>query len=153
MSSQNKRFSRGLFRTKPEDGALLADVAEALVPGGRGFVQQLFRAKRDILKGVSHLIEAQLDELEHIDSAIQDKSRRDSAPPAPKMSSRSPIPVMSLGEIMQKAGEVFTGKLRVSPGPVTPPPAKQSEAATPPASAATAGERPKPEAPEKIAIS
>ncbi|MBU8897890.1 hypothetical protein DRW03_28475 [Corallococcus sp. H22C18031201] len=77
MTSQNKRLPKGFFRleTQPEEGAQVAGFVDAVIPGGRGFVQQLYRAKRDFLQGVSHLLDAQIHELEHIDTAIQDDAR------------------------------------------------------------------------------
>ncbi|ATB40496.1 hypothetical protein CYFUS_005945 [Cystobacter fuscus] len=167
MSSQNKGYSRGMFRAAPEDGAQLADFAEVVVPGGRGFVQHLFRAKKDFLKGVSHLLDAQINELEHIDAAIQDESRRSppasaSGPaPAARMGAhmgahkpRSYMRVMSFGEIMDKAKEVLYAKSTgATPPAVVPEPPKPSTAAAPPAppaSEGTPGEAAKP--PEKIII-
>jgi hypothetical protein len=127
MSSQNSRYSKGLFRTMPEQGAQVADLAETLIPGGRGFVQQLFRAKKDFLQGVSHLIDAQIHELEGIDSAISDESRRPPPPPPPPQGMgmgmgmgmkmpRPSMPGMSMGEVLKKAGEMLFWKPKRSHG-------------------------------------
>ncbi|EPX55245.1 hypothetical protein D187_009452 [Cystobacter fuscus DSM 2262] len=152
-----------MFRTAPENGAQVADFAEAVIPGGRGFVQQLFRARKDLLKGVSHLIDAQINELEHIDAAIQDESRRSppasaSGPaPAAHMGThkhRSYMRVMSLGEIVDKTKEVLYAKCTGARPPVMSEPPKPSTAAAPPAAPpaneGNPGEAAKP--PEKIII-
>jgi hypothetical protein len=52
-----------------------ADLAEQIIPGGAGVVQGLIRAKREALKGVSELIDANIRELEGLDSAIGDAGR------------------------------------------------------------------------------
>ncbi|WPB81672.1 hypothetical protein KYC5002_21460 [Archangium violaceum] len=171
MSSQNKGYSSGMFRTEPENGAQVADFAEAVVPGGRGFVQQLFRAKKDFLKGVSHLIDAQISELEHIDTAIQDESRR--GPPASVTASgpasaahmrapqgRSYMRIWSLGEIVDKAKEALYEKStgarppesQGAARPFMPAPPNPSVVAAPSASGGSPGEVASPKPPEKIII-
>ncbi len=156
MSMQNKGLPSGPFRTAPENGAKLAEFANTLIPGGRGFVQQLFRAKKEVLQGISHLVEAQIDELEHIDSTIQDWARQPPAPPTQGAASRPSTRVMSMGEIMQKAADMFLAKKPKSAARQAIPAAnKPSEMRAPPASAGSSGNSPGPatEAPEKIAIS
>ncbi|MFY2563664.1 hypothetical protein ACN469_39080 [Corallococcus terminator] len=115
MAWQKKSLPKGFFRfeTQPEEGAKVAEVVDAVVPGGRGFVQQLFRAKRDLLQGFSHLLQAQIHELEHIDSAIQT-----GAPLSPRM--------MTIKQLMDEA----SAKLRASKGaPPHEPPASDKASA------------------------
>lgn len=109
MSTQDGRHPQGAFGNSPEYAARIAELTNAVVPGGRGFVQQLFRAKQEALKGVAHLLDAQLQELEHIDAAIEDRAKRPPAPPPPA-ASQPPKPVMSLREVLQKAGDLFMSK-------------------------------------------
>jgi hypothetical protein len=172
MSTQNSRFSKGLFQTMPEDGAQIADLAETLVPGGRGFVQQMFRAKKDLLKGVSHLLDAQIRELDGIDSAIADEARRRPPappPPSPTTPHRPVTPGLSMGEVLKRAGEMLFWKPKSSHSYSNPASARQympeslrpstpasapstPSASTTTASASSAGNPPAIEAPEKIKI-
>ncbi|WP_426752685.1 hypothetical protein [Myxococcus sp. Y35] len=112
MSTQDGRYPKGAFGSSPVYAARFAELTNAVIPGGRGFVQQLFRAKQEALKGVAHLVEAQIQELEHIDSAIEDRAKQPPAPPAaaPSAASHPPKPVMSLGEVFQKASDLFLSK-------------------------------------------
>ncbi|NVJ21064.1 MULTISPECIES: hypothetical protein [Myxococcus] len=146
MTWQKKRLPKGFFRleTQPEEGAKVAEVVDAVIPGGKGFIQQLFRAKRDVLQAVSHLLQAQIHELEHIDSAIQA-----GAPLSPRM--------MTIKQLMDEA----SAKLRASKGapPHEPPAHDHASAPGNPthgvagsarSTEAGPGSRPGPTGPERI---
>ncbi|MDC0708169.1 hypothetical protein POL68_06780 [Stigmatella sp. ncwal1] len=150
MSWHNVRFPQGFFRITalPEEGAQVADVAEALVPGGRGFVQQLFRAKKDLLKGISHLIEAEINELDKIDTALADESR-------PRADGR----MMTIKQMMERVGASYGSKYSRRPDltscskPGVQGPASQSTAAaSTPGDGSSTSSRPSAEGPEKIKI-
>lgn len=66
---------QNIFRLSPEEGAHIADVADNVVSGGGGLVRQLFRAKRELLAGVSQLVDAQIREMDDIDEVIRNKDR------------------------------------------------------------------------------
>lgn len=130
MNRQKQRLPKDFFRfeTQPEEGAKVAEVVDSVIPGGRGFIQQLFRAKKDVLQGVAHLLQAQIRELEHIDLAIQGEPRPG---PGRTVSSHPEGPLsprmMTIKQMMDEA----TTKLRASAGGLpTEPPA--SGTATPP---------------------
>ncbi|AKQ65684.1 hypothetical protein A176_002596 [Myxococcus hansupus] len=120
--------------------ARIADLTNAVIPGGREFVQQLFRAKQEALKGVAHLVDAQIQELAHIDSAIDDRAKQPPVQPAPhaQAASRPPKPVMSLGEAFQKASDLFMSKRPKSASGATIPAAcaRPSDRRAPPSASA-----------------
>jgi hypothetical protein len=153
MTTQNKRISRGLFRTTPEDGAQVAELADALIPGGRGFAQQLLRAKKDVLQGISHLVEAQINELEQIDSAIQDMAQRPPAPPAQAAVSRPAMRGSVFEEAMQKVLDMLLSRKSKSAfRQAIPVSSKPSDERVSPASGSGA-DGSGPTSPEKISIS
>nr|CAQ34924.1 TPA: hypothetical protein [Stigmatella aurantiaca DW4/3-1] len=131
-------------------------MAEALVPGGRGFVQQLFRAKKDLLKGISHLIEAEINELDQIDTAIKDGPQpRAESSAAPGTLACPPGRVMTIKQMMERAGAYYGSRytrrpdLTSSSKPCAQGAAPQSTAASTPENASG---KPSAEGPEKIKI-
>ncbi|MCP3102828.1 hypothetical protein LZ198_28520 [Myxococcus sp. K15C18031901] len=130
MTWNDRRLPRGFFRleTQPEEGARIADVVDAVIPGGKGFVQQLFRAKKDVLQAFSHLLQAQVRELENIDTAIQDGEREGSASSSggkgPGLSPR----MRTIKEMMQEA----SARRREQDASAGPPPPQSPPAAPQP---------------------
>jgi hypothetical protein len=128
MTTQNKRISRGLFRTTPEDGAQVAELADALIPGGRGFAQQ-------------------------IDSAIQDMAQRPPAPPAQAAVSRPAMRGPVFEEAMQKVLDMLLSRKSKSAfRQAIPVSSKPSDERVSPASGSGA-DGSGPTSPEKISIS
>ncbi|AGC47281.1 hypothetical protein MYSTI_06008 [Myxococcus stipitatus DSM 14675] len=127
MTRQKQRLPKDFFRfeTQPEEGAKVAEVVDSVIPGGRGFIQQLFRAKRDVLQGVSHLLQAQIRELEHIDMAIQGEPRPGPGRASSSSGAEGPLSprMMTIKQMMQEA----TSRLRASAGgSTTEPPASET---------------------------
>ncbi|NVI96661.1 hypothetical protein HV824_00785 [Myxococcus sp. AM009] len=154
MSTQDDRYPQGSFGASPEYGARFAELTNALIPGGRGLVQQLFRAKQEALKGVAHILEAQIHELQHIDAAIEDRAKQAHTAPAAGQPHRSGV---SFGDVLQKAGDLILAK-RPKGAPASEACARPSDRRAPPASvtseAATGtASSPAPEPLEKISIS
>ncbi|MCE9672541.1 hypothetical protein LY474_32510 [Myxococcus stipitatus] len=118
MTSNDRRLPRGFFRleTQPEEGARIADIVDAVIPGGKGFVQQLFRAKKDVLQAFTHLLQAQVRELEDIDTAIKDSEGAD-APSARREPNLSPR-MRTIKEMMQEASAKWREQ---APRPGAPP--------------------------------
>ncbi|MFP2956846.1 hypothetical protein ACLEPN_03185 [Myxococcus sp. 1LA] len=158
MSSQDDRFPKGSFGDSPEYGARFAEFANAVIPGGRGLVQQLFRAKQEALKGVAHILDAQIHELQHIDAAIEDRANQ----PCPPTSAHPPRTGTSLGDVFQKASDLILAK-RPKGSSGAAECARPSDRRAPPAGGCTTGEAtvsstgtaasPAPEPLEKISIS
>jgi hypothetical protein len=124
-------------------------VADAFVPGGRGFVQHLFRAKRELLQGVSELISAQIKELNKIDSAIGDESRARSVDPISNMLGCNTGRVKALKEAWEQAGKAAQeASKQGAPTQSTGEPPKQGAEQQ----AQGSGESAKPASPEKIKI-
>ncbi|QDE91107.1 hypothetical protein BHS06_20210 [Myxococcus xanthus] len=107
MSTQDDRYPQGSFGASPEYGARFAELTNALIPGGRGLVQQLFRAKQEALKGVAQILDAQIHELQHIDAAIEDRAKQAHTAPAAGQPHRSGV---SFNDVLQKAGDLILAK-------------------------------------------
>ncbi|ATB48584.1 hypothetical protein [Corallococcus macrosporus] len=161
MSSQDDRFPKNSFGSSPEYGARFAEFANAVIPGGRGLVQQLFRAKQEALKGVAHILDAQIHELQHIDAAIEDRAKQ----PCPPTSAHPPRTGPSLGDVFQKASDLILAKrpkgsagaeacARPSDRRAPPAGGGATDASSPAASTTSeATASPAPEPVEKISIS
>lgn len=148
MSTQDDRYPQGSFGASPEYGARFAELTNALIPGGRGLVQQLFRAKQEALKGVAHILDAQIQELQHIDSAIEDRAKQAHTAPAAGQPHRSGV---SFGDVLQKAGDLILAK-RPKGTPGSAECARPSDRRASPVSDAAASS-PAPEPLEKVSIS
>lgn len=107
MSTQEDRYPKGSFGTSPEYGARFAEFTNALIPGGRGLVQQLYRAKQEALKGVAHILDAQIHELQHIDAAIEDQAKQAHTASPECQPHRTGV---SFGDVLQKAGDLILAK-------------------------------------------
>ncbi|GHG75431.1 hypothetical protein [Comamonas sp. JC664] len=177
MSTQDGRFPKGAFGNSPVYAARIADLTNAVIPGGREFVQQLFRAKQEALKGVAHLVDAQIQELAHIDSAIEDRAKQPPVSPAQhaQAASHPPKPGMSLSDVLKQASDLFMSKRPKSasgatvpaacarpsdrraplpaPGPVASGGAAECPVTSSSTSATSAEVSPAPEPLEKISIS
>ncbi|GEN10595.1 hypothetical protein SAMN05443572_103234 [Myxococcus fulvus] len=159
MVWQNRRLPKDFFRleTQPEEGARVAEVVDAVIPGGKGFIQQLFRAKKDVLQGVSHLLQAQIHELEHIDSAIRGEYRPGVAGTAASCADSPLSPrMMTIKQMMEEASAKLRGeRVAHAHGPdAACPPAHPTHGAveSPRSTEGEPGSRPGVTGPEKITL-
>lgn len=75
MKRQDAPDVMNTLHISTDEGLHAADLAERILPGGAGLVQGLVRAQREALKGLSALIEANVQQLEQLDESIADPNR------------------------------------------------------------------------------